>query len=241
MADREDRRRARGTGTTARAVEQEVPHEQGGRPVGAARDHRRDRLVPSSLRAQAVPAVQDVEGAQGKESVFKTPESSLKRRDVLGATRPTSRGPRAHQGARSGPEARRLRRRAGQVARWTPALQAAQPGAATGTTRVPERGVRPLPHPAARARFKAASTTEDRRQARLRVPSYGLRPSSSRTVREERLALLKVIQVQLDVRGPDFVANPISGKQHMNKDKAAAVWVAAYRPRSTPGSSELSD
>ena len=73
------------------------------------RDHRRHRLVHPALPAQAVPAVQDVAGAEGQGRRLQVSGVGLAG-DVPG-WRPVVRpeGSRADQGARPQPEARRRR------------------------------------------------------------------------------------------------------------------------------------
>ena len=158
---RQDRRRARGLGQHARPVEQEVPDEQVRRPGRRQRDHRRHRLVHPALPAQAVPAVQDVEGAQGQGERLQDARVVSERRDVP-RRRPVVRpeGPRAHQGARPEPEARRLGSRAGAGRALDAALQAAQAGAVLLVRpAVPERGRTTCTASSCPSGSRAASTT----------------------------------------------------------------------------------
>ena len=72
-------------------------------------------------------------------------------------------------------------------------------------------------------------------------PSYGLDKLVSGKFAKSGSPALKVIRkFKWTSADQNFVANLISGKK-MAKDKAAAAWVARTRPRSTPGSSELSE
>ncbi len=61
-------------------------------------------------------------------------------------------------------------------------------------------------------------------------PSYGLDKLVSSKFAKSGSPALKVIRkFSWTSADQNFVANLISGKQHMDKDKAAAVWVAAHK------------
>ena len=88
---REGRRRARGLGqhrpkSTRSSSQSGKPHEP-----RLERRHRPHRLVHPALPAEAAPRVQDLDGAEGKESALQDAPSPAGRGSSSAATRPTSR------------------------------------------------------------------------------------------------------------------------------------------------------
>ncbi len=132
-------------------------------------------------------------------------------------------------------------RRAGAGRALDAAVQAEEAGALLLVRpAVPERGVRPVSHPAAdalqglrrRREASPASTPASTRRT-------GSTSSSAATFAKSGSPALKVIRkFKWTSADQNFVANLISGKK-MAKDKAAALWVKTHKAsRSTPGSSE---
>ena len=213
------------------ATKQAQPYLKDGsvRIVGSNGITGRDRLVHPALPAQAVPGVQDVEGAEGQGVRVQVARVGLaghvpRRGSVL---RPE--GSRPHQGARPQPQARRRGRRARAGRTLEPAVQAEEAGSLLLVRpAVPERAVRPRADPAAEALRRAAWTTRSspastRASTRPTASTSSSRRSSRRAARRPSSSSGKWKWTSKD---QNFVANLISGKK-MKPEKAAEQWVKA--------------
>ena len=79
-------------------------------------------------------------------------------------------------------------------------------------------------------RFKGCQDDGDSPASTQEYPSYGLNKLVSKKFAKSGSPALKVIRkFKWTSADQNFVANLIAGKQHMDKDKAAAVWVAAHK------------
>ena len=181
--------------------------------------------IPRYLLKQ-YPLVQDVEGAQGQGVRVQVAGVRLaghvpRRRPVLRAE-----GPRADQGARPQPEARRGGGGA-RAGRTLDAAVQAEEASALLLVRpaVPERGVRRRPDPAAAALQGVRDDEKLKGNHACEYPSYGLDKLVSGDFAKSGSPALKVIRkFTWTSADQNFVANLISGKK-MAKDKAAAAWV----------------
>ncbi len=204
---RQGRRGARGL--AAHRPVQAVRHQaEDGLAHRPERGHGRDRLVHPRLPDEAVPAVQDLEGAEGQGGHLQEPGVRLagdvpRRRPLL---RPEGQG--ADPGARAELQVRQRRRGAGPGRTVEPALQAAQAGdLLLVRPAVPERDLQAGPGPAAAALQGLQGRREGRRRPEgvcLRLSVVRAREALQQEVRHERLARRRRAEaVEVDERGPE--------------------------------------
>ena len=181
--------------------------------------------IPRYLLKQ-YPQFKTWKGLKGKESVFKTAESSPNAGTFLGGDPSYVQKDRALikelglnlKHVVSGAEP-------AQVARWTTAVQAAEAGdLLLVRPAVPERDLRPVPRPAPEAVQGLHRRREVEGQARMRVrvgyPALD-KLVSSKFAKSGSPALKVIRNFKWTSADQNFVANLIAGK-HMDKDKAAA-------------------
>ena len=187
--------------------------------------------IPRYLLKQ-YPQFKTWKGLKGKESVFKTPESARNAGTFLGGDPSYVQKDRALikelglnlKHVVSGAEP-------AQVARWTQLYKQHKPVLFYWYDPQYLNAVYDLYRIQLPKRFKGCHRRrEAERQARVRVPvRTGLDKLVSSKFAKSGSPALKVIRkFSWTSADQNFVANLISGK-HMDKDKAAAAWVAAHK------------